>query len=470
MRTFSVQTLGCRVNQYESEQLAAVLRGRGLIEVAAPDGDVRVINTCSVTVPAAKKSRQLTRQATGIKGAALPVLQASGAESIDPDLSARPGRVIVAGCWATSDTKAAEALPGVDLVLTHHDDVQTRLTERLDQWLTTLKPTPALGRPLNQRVGTTSLPLLGSRQAAHQRAYLKIQDGCDAHCTYCIIPKLRPGVWSKPIRDTIEEACRLVAAGHNELVLTGIFLGAYGQATALRRRQADDSADTLARLIDALAADVPQLSRVRLSSLEPGDVTDDLLAALKRSPQVVPHFHLPLQSGSEAILRRMNRQYTRADFLAMADRVHAAFDRPAITTDIITGFPGETDADFADTLDVARRVGFVHTHAFPYSARPGTAAARWTDKAIPAPVAQARIAALTAAARACDLAYRQTFVGQTLPVLIERDDQPNPAFRHGRSDRHFDVRVAAPDARPGDVLRVRISAVTADQTLGATEI
>src|SRR5207249_10307649 len=176
-----------------------------------------------------------------------------------------------------------------------------------------------------------SLPLLGEQsQASHQRAFLKIQDGCDAHCTYCIIPQLRPSLWSKPIDDIIEEAQRQVDAGHREIVLTGIFLGAYGHATALRRRQLPDNACGLTPLIDALCTRVNGLARLRLSSLEPCDLTSELITVLRSHQQVVPHFHLPLQSGSNELLRRMNRQYTRDQFLRMIDQVQGAFDRPAI--------------------------------------------------------------------------------------------------------------------------------------------
>ena len=174
--------------------------------------------------------------------------------------------------------------------------------------------------------------------------------------------------------EAVEEARRLVEAGHVEIVLTGIFLGAYGQPTALRRRQAVATAKPLGELVEALCTRVPGLGRLRLSSLEPGDLTEELIEVLKRHPQVVPHFHLPLQSGSDVLLKRMNRQYGRDDFLRMAEQVKEAFDRPAITTDIIVGFPGESAEEFERTVEVAERVGFIHIHAFSYSPRPKTAA------------------------------------------------------------------------------------------------
>jgi threonylcarbamoyladenosine tRNA methylthiotransferase MtaB len=316
--------------------------------------------------------------------------------------------------------------------------------------------------------GTTSLPLLGARQTGRQRAFLKIQDGCDAHCTYCIIPRLRPTLWSKPVADAVEEARRLVAAGHIELVLTGIFLGAYGQPTALRRRQ--PAGGHLGALVDALCTRVPGLRRLRLSSLEPLDLTDDLLAVLRSHPQVVPHFHLPLQSGSDVILRRMNRQYGRDDFLRMTDRVRAAFDRPALTTDVIVAFPGETDAEFGRTLEVIDYAEFIHVHAFPFSARPGTAAARWTNEFFPGPVARARIARLNAMAKAYDYDFRRRFVGETVELLIEHPNEADAgaSLRHGRSERYFNVWLddRAGSLKAGDSVCARVTRVTPARTFG----
>jgi len=447
MQTFSLTVLGCRVNHYEAEQIAEVLRTRGLTQVASPGGDVRVVHTCSVTSQAAKGSRSSVRRATR-----LTVLNQNEAT----DFSTPGARVIVTGCWATSDKAAALQMPGVDAVITHHDDVNAELHQLLDQWqnescATTVANTGA-------RHGTTSLPLLSLKQSAHQRAFLKIQDGCDAHCTYCIIPQLRPKPWSKPVDDAVREAQSLVTAGHKELVLTGIFLGAYGQPTALRRRQPHSTAKPLSELIDALCTHVPGLVRLRLSSLEPGDLTPELIACLRSHAQVVPHFHLPLQSGSDAMLRKMNRQYTRADYLNMVDQVHSAFDRPAITTDIICGFPGETEADFAQTVDVVDRVGFTHVHAFTYSARPKTAAARWSADAVDHTLATQRVHVLNALAKANAQIFARQFIGQNVTVLVEHD-APETLTRHGRSERYFDVTFTAPDSAPGDLLTVRIDNV-----------
>jgi MiaB/RimO family radical SAM methylthiotransferase len=523
MRTFFIHTLGCKVNQYEGEQIAALLRSRGLTRVdSAASADLRVVHTCSVTVQAASKSRQTVRRMVR-----LPILG-------DPSNAAGDGHVLVTGCWATSHPTEASQIPGVDAVIGHHDDLAKQIDALLDTWharrnsdqrttpqaernsthedrsttpltnpteLTnahesspevlgndgwmidneagtprplfvphhrlagadSVKQIPTARRPRNV-VGTRSLPLLGAeRQAAHQRAFLKVQDGCDAHCTYCIIPQLRPTVWSKPIDDCVREAQALVDCGHKELVLTGIFLGAYGHDTALRRRQTGDHACGLASLVDALCKRVPGLVRLRLSSLEPGDLTTELIEVLRFHAQVVPHFHLPLQSGSAELLRRMNRQYTRDDYLRMIDRVHDAFDRPAITTDIIVGFPGETDARFAETLDVVDRVRFIHTHAFSYSPRPGTAAARWTDELVRGPVVNERIELLNGRARRHSFDFRRSFLGETVDVMVEATE--HDGMRHGRCERYFDVELSDDvDPRTGDLVRAQITDVDEHHT------
>ncbi len=458
MRTFSIQTLGCKVNQYESEQMASLLRSHGWIESDSDSAELRIVNTCSVTMDAASKSRQAVRRAVR-----LPVFGEDGGNG--------QSKVIVAGCWATSDKQAASQIPGVDLVVTHHDDVG----EGFRGFLNSLAPAgrdphpspPPEYKGRGKDVGTRSLPLLDSRQNHNQRAFLKIQDGCDAHCTYCIIPKLRPLPWSKPPEDLIREARQLADAGHVELILTGIFLGAYGQKTALRRRQLNDGRRPLAEAIESLCTRVPGLRRVRLSSLEPGDLDDELLATLRSHEQVVPHFHLPLQSGSDAILRKMNRQYVRDDFLRLVDRLHAAFDRPALTTDIIVGFPGESDAAFDQTLEVVDRARFIHIHAFPFSARPGTAAARWQSSFVRGPIVNQRIDLLRLRAGAFSQDFRTAFVGQTVQVLVERErSTAGSSLHHGRCERYFDVHFESETVATGDLVDIQIDRVTPTRTFG----
>ena len=527
MRTFSVTTLGCKVNQYESEQLAVLLRSRGLTQVSETESaDLRVVNTCSVTVQAASKSRQTIRQA-GRRRVELPVLGNSATAAGERQTPAG-GRVLVTGCWATGDRDEASRLRGVSAVVTHHDDAAAEIDRLLilwqsedqrppaerhehvnrstlthgeppepagdDGWITRARTQAASSSAHNKSqspfpvkrnlagklasaarpadvVGTRTLPLLEGRQEAHQRAFLKVQDGCDAHCTYCIIPRLRPGVWSKPVEAVVEEARRMVEAGHREIVLTGIFLGAYGQETALRRRQQEGGAGPLGRLVEALCTQVGGLRRLRLSSLEPGDLGGVLLRVLRSHRQVVPHFHLPLQSGSDLLLRRMNRQYTRDEYLRMVERLHAAYDRPAITTDIIVGFPGETEQEFGQTLDVVRRVKFIHVHAFSFSPRPGTAAARWANDFVRGPVVDRRIDVLRAESAAFSEAYRRQFVGDVVEILVERPEEGalHAGLQRGRCERYFSVHFEHAEELTGRAARVRITRVTPQRTFGALE-
>jgi len=399
-----------------------VLQERGLRE-ASPGhaGDLEIVHTCSVTARAASKSRQATRR-----------VRRESPEST----------LLVTGCLVGTDPEAAHTLAGDGgTALGHDTPVPVAVGRWLDGYLSDTGP-PAAAE--SQRGGITPLPLavLPTEPAAHVRAEVRIQDGCDAHCTFCIIPRTRPVLRSKSISTVLDEVEALVAVGHREVVLAGIFLGAYGHETALRRKQSRPTAEPLADLLNAIA-DIPGLARLRLSSLEPGDVTDCLLDAMAaHSDRVVPHLHLPLQSGSDQILRRMNRQYTVDDYLRMIDRAATTLTQdglpPAITTDIICGFPGETDADFEQTVEVARRVSFLHMHVFPYSARAGTAAARWRGAAIPRDVASDRVRRLIDLEHQGGLAdaFRSRLIGREVRLLMEQPDTARKGYWLGRCDHY----------------------------------
>lgn len=485
--TYRVITLGCKVNQYESQQLRRVLEQAGW-RPAAPGEEpaLTVVNTCAVTADASRKSHQAVRRA----------LRAGGG-------------VIVTGCEATARPEALARLPGVALVLTHGSPGPARL----HQWVSARQqPEPrAPRRPAAdpfRRGARVSLPVLDAEQPCgaqppgphreglgtdhsppdptlpmapvndadfavsieefegHQRAFVKVQDGCDAWCTYCIIPRLRRRVVWKPLDVVVREVESLVAHGHREIVLTGIFLGAWGQETALRRRWVADR-PRLSDLVRAVAR-VPGVGRVRLSSLEPGDVSDDLLEVLASEAACVPHLHLPLQSGSPAILRRMNRQYTREEFDRTVERVRAALDRPAITTDIVVGFPGETEADFEQTLEAARAAGFSRIHGFPYSPRSGTVAARWRERFVSGQRIRERMGELRRVATDLSLAFRRQFVGETERVLVEavvgRGDAGRRVLCRGYTDRYFEAVFEGPPAMEGQMVPVRIERVTPRRT------
>ncbi len=447
--TYDLSTLGCKVNHYESQLVRERLEAHGLRP--AVDGepiDIAIVNTCAVTREASRKSRQMARR------------------------SGRSGhtRVIVMGCDASAENAALRDIDGVVAVWGHDRDVDQELAGYLAR-----PDTPGHGPHI-------SLPLLSASPTSHhaslttavrsftgqRRAYLKIQDGCDAMCTYCIIPQLRPDVQSKPVDIAVSEAEGLVNAGHKEIIITGIFLGAYGQDTALRRRRGTGSSP-LATLVQRVAR-IDGLERLRLSSLEPGDIDDALVDVLANHPACVPHLHLPLQSGGTDILRRMNRQYTRDDYMTMIDMVAKRLDRPSITTDIIVGFPGETEDDFQASLDMARYAHFSKIHAFPFSARDHTAAARWQQQFIPPTEIRSRMNRLAALESELSLTYRTQFIGHTERVLVERRRSATgdgAVVCTGRADRYFEIHFEDHTARPGDLVNVRIDRVTPQRTHGS---
>lgn len=496
---YRITTLGCRVNHAETRELESVLLTRGFVRATddAP-ADLEVIHSCSVTGAAAAKSRHAIRRARrrscDRQNRSDMLLDRNGDEPLQTTGRPRQHRypprtssfskspqIIVSGCYGATDPgEAAQLAGGPDRVIRHESDDGSTLAERfarrVDRFLTTREATGSLRTPAPDSCRQTirPLPVVTPRPAAgsHVRAELKIQDGCDAHCTFCIIPRIRRTLRSKTIPDAVAEATQLVELGHREIVLTGIFIGAFGHETALRRKQSRAGTTPLADLLDAVAQ-VPGLARLRISSMEPGDVSEALLDAMvANQPVVVPHLHLPLQSGSDTVLRNMNRQYRVGDYLEMIDRINAALTTPdglppAITTDIICGFPGESDDDFEQTIEVARRAGYLHMHVFPYSPRRGTAAARWRDRFVAADVTRRRVRRLidleTDPDDGLSIRYRRRLLGRTMRVIIEQPDPDRPGVMTGRCD-HYALLFIHTDRPRGAVLPVEVTAVTSEET------
>ena len=313
----------------------------------------------------------------------------------------------------------------------------------------------------------------------HTRAFLKVQDGCDGLCTYCIVPKVRPDVQSKPIDEAVAEAKALVAAGHKEIVVTGVNLGAYGQKSVRKtedRRQKTEIADCgfgIADLLNALAR-VPGLLRIRVSSLEPGDISEELLDVFCSHPNIMPHIHLSAQSGASATLKRMCRQYTAEELRAKIELIKRRLDRPAITADVIVGFPGETDEDFQQTVELAKWAGFSKIHTFPFSSRMGTPASRMKNK-VESKIIKQRAHILRKVSDELAFNFREQFVNQTCEVLIE-GSKDKQAFGH--CERYFMVYLdpllrgqdsnfsgRAKKIRKNEIVRVKITAGTKE---GAT--
>jgi threonylcarbamoyladenosine tRNA methylthiotransferase MtaB len=417
VRRFVVRTLGCKVNQYESQRLVEQLEAIGWCQCTNGDGAALcVVNTCTVTEEADAKSRQALRRLRREHPGAL---------------------VVAAGCYAERDRAALAAVEGVDRVL---DNAQK---ERLVEVL-------GLAAGCGARV-----PSGISRFAGHARAFIKVQDGCDRRCSYCIIPHVRGPSRSRPMAAVLDEARALVRNGYRELVLTGVHLGDYA-----------DNGRGLPELLGALDG-VEGLMRVRLSSIEPEEVTAALVGAIAASRTACPHLHVPLQSGSNAVLARMNRRSTRETYLATVERATAAIPDLSISTDLMVGFPGETETEFAASLDVIGQVGFSKVHVFPFSPRAGTEAAARTDFVEHA-VVKERLARVATVAGAAARRHRERFVGRVVEVLVEGRTKDG-RFAHGFTPNYLRTLVEDAALEPGAAAAVRITSCDAAHLYGRAE-
>ncbi|MCB9831949.1 MAG: tRNA (N(6)-L-threonylcarbamoyladenosine(37)-C(2))-methylthiotransferase MtaB [Planctomycetes bacterium] len=421
-RTFRVHELGCKVNQWEGQWLREGLEALGLEEAAA-DGpaDLFLVNSCSVTESGGSKSRHSVRHFMRRNPAA---------------------RVIVTGCYAESDRDEVAALPGVVRAFGNQEKGEI---------------VPWVARALLGMDGELpELPRGISRFAGHTRAFVKIQDGCRDHCAFCIIPSLRSRIESRPVDEIVAEVETLVARGHKEVVLTGVHLGYFGWD----RDEPRAIKDLLGRL-----AGLPGLQRLKLSSIEVHEIDEELVDLFAGHPVFVPHFHLPLQAGSDATLRRMRRRYNLARFREAVALLRARLDDPALTTDLIVGFPGETAADFDESMAFCAEMAFAKMHVFPYSVRRGTAA-----EAMPGHLPAAEIARRKKIAAELDdrmaEAYRRRHLGRIVPVLAEERAGLVPGTLTGLSDRFLRVDFPAGDELMNRIVRLRLEALDGDRLRG----
>ena len=425
MKTFSIYTLGCKVNQYESQQIRQFLEDKGLQGVKPDDKpDLFIINTCCVTATASAKSRQYIQRAGKLNPKAVQ---------------------IICGCLATLQT---QELRYKNNNAPHIITDRTGLAAKLQQ---------IIGRTLSED-SSVALPLLTGFKG-QTRAFLKVQDGCDGVCSYCIVPKVRPDVQSKPIEDAVTEAKALVSAGHKEIVVTGVNLGTYGHQTVRRTGEQESRGsenlefrieneecgnnEKLPYLLTTLAG-IPELMRIRVSSLEPGDISEQLLDVFCGHKNIMPHIHLSVQSGSDAILKRMCRQYDAAELWGKIALIKSRLDRPAITCDMIVGFPGEAEEDFQETVELAKWAGFSKMHVFGFSLREGTAAAKMKDRIQPK-VVKERAEILRKLGDELGWKFREQFIGETCEVLLEDTKTPS-----GRCERYFMVQI---QGQKGEVRR-----------------
>ena len=368
-------TLGCKVNQYETQFLREGLLSIGYQDAGENEpADLCVVNTCTVTNEGDSKSRQIIRRM----------------HRKNPD-----ARIVVMGCYATRAPEEVGSLPGVAEVVTNKRELPD-----------------VLGR-----FGVVDIPNGISGLSNRHRAYVKVQDGCLLRCSYCIIPAVRPEMYSRPMDEVVDEVKRLVDRGYREVVLTGIHLGHYG--VDFNRGKSKPDWVRLSRLVQALC-DIPGDFRVRMSSIEATEVTAELIQAMADWPQkVCGHLHVCLQSGSDAVLRRMRRRWSVQHIIDRCELIKQTLDRPALTTDLIVGFPGETDQEFADSLDTCRKIGFSKIHMFPFSARRGTPAAEM-DQQISKAVKSARGREVAEVERSNRNKYANEVIGAEVRMLVEQ--------------------------------------------------
>ncbi|ACB60266.1 MULTISPECIES: tRNA (N(6)-L-threonylcarbamoyladenosine(37)-C(2))-methylthiotransferase MtaB [Exiguobacterium] len=421
MATVAFQTLGCKVNHYETEAVWQLFKDAGYGRVDFADhADVYVVNTCTVTNTGDKKSRQVIRRA----------------------IRQNPDSVIcVTGCYAQTSPAEIMAIPGVDVVVGTQD--RHKMIGYIEQFREERMPINAVGNIMKAKVyEELDVPAFTDRT----RASLKIQEGCNNFCTFCIIPWARGLMRSRQPEDVLKQAQQLVDAGYKEIVLTGIHTGGYGE---------DLKDYNLAKLLKALES-VTGLERLRISSIEASQITDEVLDVLKDSPIVVRHLHVPIQSGSDTVLRRMRRKYTMAEFGKRITRLKEVLPDCAITSDVIVGFPGETEEEFMETFNFINDHKFSELHVFPYSKRTGTPAAMMDDQ-VDEQVKEQRVARLIALSDQLAKEYASKYEGELLEIIPEEFSEEAGGRLVGYTDNYLRVAIEGDESLIGQLVRVKIS-------------
>ncbi len=431
-RPCSLVTLGCKVNQYETQAIRERLEAAGwrIVPFGAP-AEATVVNSCAVTARAARKCRRLAHRAA----------------RLNPN-----GKVVVTGCIVEAEREELRDLPETTIL------VPKRLAASIPDALRTgMAPdaSDAPDTPGEPNTAGSVFDLAISRFDGHTRAFLKVQDGCDAFCSYCIVPHLRGRPASRPPADAVSEARRLVNAGFSEIVLTGIHLGSYGHDLS--------TAVGLPDIVAAVLA-IEELPRLRLSSIEPNEVDDRLLGLLRENDRLAPHLHIPLQSGDDDVLRAMNRRYTATDYLDTIARVRKTMPGMSLTSDVLVGFPGETEAQFRNTLDLCCRAGFSRIHVFPFSSRPGTKAAEMPNH-MPPDVIRRRAHEAEIVARELALVFKERFIGRTVHPLVEERRDRSGLLR-GYTEHYLCTLLDGPDELMGSIVPVHVASADAEALRG----
>ena len=424
MSSVAFHTLGCKVNHYETEAIWQLFKENGYSRTEfEKQSDVYVINTCTVTNTGDKKSRQVIRRA----------------------VRQNPDAVIcVTGCYAQTSPAEIMAIPGVDIVVGTQE--RTKMLDYIEQYKTERKPINAVGNIMKNRVyEELDVPTFTDRT----RASLKIQEGCNNFCTFCIIPWARGLMRSRDPEEVVRQAQQLVDAGYFEIVLTGIHTGGYGE---------DLKDYNLAQLLRDIENNVKGLKRLRISSIEASQLSDEVIDVLRDSKIVVRHLHIPIQSGSDTVLKRMRRKYTMEFFANRLDRLREALPDLAITSDVIVGFPGETEEEFMETFNFIRDQKFSELHVFPYSKRTGTPAARM-DNQVDEDVKNERVHRLITLNDQLAVEYASKFEDEVLEIIPEESYKLDSASNmvEGYSDNYLKVVIPGSEDLIGKLVRVKIT-------------
>ncbi len=422
MPSVAFHTLGCKVNHYETEAIWQLFQEQGYERVDYEStSDVYVINTCTVTNTGDKKSRQVIRRA----------------------IRKNPDAVIcVTGCYAQTSPAEIMAIPGVDIVVGTQDRV--KMLEYIERFKEERQPINAVGNIMKNRVyEELDVPAFTDRT----RASLKIQEGCNNFCTFCIIPWARGLMRSRDPKEVIKQAQQLVDAGYKEIVLTGIHTGGYGE---------DMKDYNLAMLLKDLEKEVLGLERLRISSIEASQITDEVIQVMNDSNVIVRHLHIPLQSGSNTVLKRMRRKYTMEFFGERLNRLKEALPGLAVTSDVIVGFPGETEEEFMETYHFIKEHKFSELHVFPYSKRTGTPAARMDDQ-VDEEVKNERVHRLISLSDQLAKEYASQFEGEVLEVIPEERSKHGEGMYEGYTDNYLKVIFKGTEEMIGQIVKVKIT-------------
>lgn len=432
MKTVAFYTLGCKVNQYETEAMEELFiqEGYSIVDFGSP-ADVYVINTCTVTHHGDSKSRQAIRRA----------------KKTNPEAV-----VAVVGCYVQVSPDEVTSIQGVDVVLGTAD--KSKVVELVEEAAKGGRPLKVV-RNFSRKEDFEELALK-QRHKGRTRAFVKVQEGCRQFCTYCIIPYARGPIRSRPANLVVEQVERLVQLGYREVVLTGIHVTSYG---------VDPGADTdLLGLIKRVHK-IDGLDRIRLSSLEPTYMTEDVIKEIARLEKVCRHFHLSLQSGCDQTLNRMGRRYTTAQYRGIVERLKTELPGVAVTTDVMVGFPGETREEFEETYRFLQGLKLYNMHVFKYSPRKGTPAAGF-DAQVGAGEKDERSSALLNLAAECRKSFHDGFVGKSLPVLYEQRNSSFPGCFEGLTDNYIKVLVPAGDDLNNKLITTRLTGSTKDYMTG----